>query len=207
MLKIETDKERPVKSFERKLKISTVNVRSIQNKHLLFLDHLISNKIDICVVTEVWLNNLNPIVIADLNDQGYVFKPTVRQQRGGGIAISSRKNINITEVDKSGDKSTFEFVKWQVITDHHSFCLFGIYHPPPSEQHQFTNQQFIDELAETLVPVLAKSKNILVMGDLNINVNNLEDPDNILLQNWLKAFGMVNHVTFPTHTQVETHWI
>ena len=101
LLKIETDKERPVKSFERKLKISTVNVRSIQNKHLLFLDHLISNKIDICVVTEVWLNNLNPIVIADLNDQGYVFKPTVRQQRGGGIAISSRKNINITEVDKS----------------------------------------------------------------------------------------------------------
>ena len=42
------------------------------------------------------------------------------------------------------------------------------------------------------------------MGDLNIHVNNLEDPDNILLQNWLKAFGMINHVTFPTHTSGNT---
>ena len=124
-----------------------------------------------------------------MNDQGYVFKPTVSQQRGGGIAISFRKNINITEVDKSGEKSTFEFVKSQAITDHHNFCLFGIYHPPPSEQHQFTNQQLTDELAETLVSVLTKSKNILAIGDLNIHVNNLEYPENILLSDTILDSG------------------
>ena len=59
--------------------------------------------------------------------------------------------------------------------------------------------RFIDELSELLVPVLAKSKNILVMGDFNIHANNIDDADNILLQNWLTASGLVNHVSFPTH--------
>ena len=35
-----------LKTLDKKLKISTINVRSIQNKHLLYLQHLKEHKID-----------------------------------------------------------------------------------------------------------------------------------------------------------------
>ena len=204
LVNITTVTEKPVKTFDRKLKLSTINVRSIQNKHLVFMEHLIQENIDICVVTEVWLNTLNPTVIADLNTQGYVFTPIVREQRGGGIAISHRDNMVIKQIDSTSGQLSFEFVEWKVITKHHSFSLLGVYHPPPSEKHNQTNQQFIDEFTDTLVPVLAKEKNVFVLGDFNIHVNDLDDPDGNLMQDWLTAFGLENHVSFPTHKNGKT---
>ena len=62
----------------------------------------------------------------------------------------------------------------------------------------------MDEFTDTLVPVLAKEKNVFVLGDLNIHVNDLDDPDGNLMQDWLTAFGLENHVSFPAHKNGNT---
>ena len=196
--------DHPIKLYDRKLKISTINVQSMRNKHLAYLEHLIVDQIDICVVTEIWLNNLDPTIIADLNTQGYIFKPFVRNRTGGGIALSYRDNITVVEIDRTSEPTSYEHVQWKVTTKHHSFTLLGVYHPPRSQQNGYTNQQFVDHFSTILVPILATSNNILVLGDFNIHVNDINDPDNILLQNWLTAFGLENHVTFPTHSDGNT---
>ncbi len=67
-------KDRPLQLSDKNLKICTVNIRSIINKHLIYFEHLIDEDIDVCFVMEVCLNNLEPTVTADLNDFLYSTK-------------------------------------------------------------------------------------------------------------------------------------
>ena len=171
---------------------------------LPYLEHLIDDQIDICVITEIWLNNLDPTIISDLNREGYIFKPFPRSRKGGGLAISYRDTIDIKQLDSSEEDLPFEYVHWRVTANHFSFSLIGVYHPPPSATNKTTNQQFIDKLAEILMPIATEQRNVVILGDFNIHVNDQDDLDNILLQDWLEASGLINHVTFPTHISGNT---
>ena len=43
--------------------------------------------------------------------------------------------------------------------------------------NQCTNVTFLDEFTEWLPDQLAKYKNVVIMGDINFHLNNVEDPD------------------------------
>ena len=57
-----------------KLKLATINTRSIRNKTGIFLDHIIDNSIDICTITETWLKDKDEVTRAELNIDGYVLR-------------------------------------------------------------------------------------------------------------------------------------
>ena len=69
-----------------------------------------------------------------------------------------------------------------------------IYRPPNSSVPVFATD-FLD-LIETSIN---ESGRLLILGNLNIPMNNLNSPDTNIFQDVLDSLGLHNHITFPTH--------
>ena len=50
-----------------------------------------------------------------------------------------------------------------------------------------------------MVDIIADSSNIVVMGDFNIHVNCNDDPNAVIFSDTMKAIGLHQHITGPTH--------
>ena len=85
------------------------DVQSLGNKHLQRWDYFINCKIDITIITEIWINDECPVLISGLNSQSYGFIPFTRTQRGGGIGVMYNKNIQNPIMEKQ-EYSTFELL-------------------------------------------------------------------------------------------------
>ena len=81
-------------------------MQSLGIKHLQILDYFINCKIDISIITEMWINDECPVLISDLNSQSYGFILFTRTQRGGGIGVMYNKNIK-NPIMKKQEYSTF----------------------------------------------------------------------------------------------------
>ena len=80
------------------------------------------------------------------------------------------------------------------------YCHWNIL-PQQGTQEGITNTTFLDELTDLLTEVTAKHRNIIILGDFNIHINNSEDPDAQVLINTLEAFNLKQHLPFLTHNQ------
>ena len=205
LTKIDTNINRCLTSKLSSILISTMNTQSLGNKHLQILDYFIDCKIDIGIITEIWINDECPVLISDLNSQSYGFIPFTRTWRGGGIGVMYNKNIKIPIMEKQ-EYSIFELLTVRLYVSGKNITIHGVYHVPPSEQNKHTNQQFIDEFSDVMSLKIIESTEILILGDFNIAVNNPMDPDAQLPIAWLESNNLHNIVDFPTN-KVEIHWI
>ena len=63
---------------------------------------------------------------------------------------------------------------------------------------------FLDDFAELLEEVLVNYGKIVCMGDFNMHIDNMENPDAQVFLDMITAFGLENHVVFPTHRSGHT---
>ena len=82
--------------------------------------------------------------------------------------------------------------------------VLAIYHPPYSSTNKCMDAMFLDDFAELLEEVLVSYGKIICMGDFNLHVNNMENPDAQVFLDMITAFGLENHVAFPTHRSGHT---
>ena len=73
---------RTLNTKTRQLAVSTINVQSIANKHLRVLDYFVEQNLDLCIITEIWLNDNCPTICTDLNTDVVSFHPLIRDRRG-----------------------------------------------------------------------------------------------------------------------------
>ena len=66
--------------LRKNLRLTVINIQSIQNKDTNLLDHLVENKTGICIVTETWLNEDDQIWLECCNLSKMAFK--LNQQTG-----------------------------------------------------------------------------------------------------------------------------
>jgi hypothetical protein len=189
---------------DRYLIIGTVNARSIRNKTTEYLTHVFDEKYDICTITETWLQDEDSVVIADLNSLDYNFKGHNRSGRiGGGVGILCKKQFQIKEIERPvGEYETFEYGLWKVQVSTSSTLTFVVIYRPPDSAKSITS--FLDELSELYSYLAAKHKNIILSGDINIHTENREDYNKKCLDEFLVTFGLVQHITSPTHTSGHT---
>ena len=102
--------------------------------------------------------------------------------------------LNVTKIDDANNRS-FQFALWKVSCKVYTIIVIGIYHPPYSTVNQCTNAMFLDKFTQWLPDQLAKYKNVVIMGDINFHLNNVDDPD---------ALGLRIHNNFPTHRHGNT---
>ena len=60
-----------------------------------------------------------------------------------------------------------------------------------------TNSIFIDNLIELLTKVVSNHSNLIIIGNINIHLNELEYTDEKSLCNILEAFNITQHIKFP----------
>ena len=184
-----------------KLKIATVNARSIKGKSSELLQHVLETNIDLCVISETWLKaDGDDVIRGELLQEGFCFNDVPREDRkGGGLALLYRNNLKVS-VCPYKEYRSFECVEWKISNQTLIFSVFGIYRPPYSERHPFTLASFIQEFTEFLERVSLYTTPIVIMGDFNIHMDNASDCYTKQFHHCLKTFDLIQNVTTKTHT-------
>ena len=128
-----------------------------------------------------------------------IFMKNRTNQRGGGIALITNKNSKVSEQRNVQTYPSLEHNIWDAQLDPRVYTIIGIYHPPQSIDQQFKNCSFIDQFTDLLTKELPKHQDLIIMGNVNINMNDKEDQDTQTLLNTLEAFNLTQHVNIPTH--------
>lgn len=95
---------------KRLLQFGNVNTRSIRNKTAEFLHHVLDSRLDVCTVTETWLNDHDTVSLASLSPSGFNFKnfPRPSERNGGGTGVFYNLSLDLSFFD-GGEKSSFEW--------------------------------------------------------------------------------------------------
>ena len=85
-----------------------------------------------------------------------------------------------------------------------TITLLGCYHPPPSKINTASDAVFIDQFAIMLEVIIPDAGNLIILGDMNIQVNK---PDEVIPHAYLQmieALDLEQLVRFPTHRSGNT---
>ena len=166
------------------------------------VNEFIKAKIDIGLLTETWLKDTPKdqawINQSDLTQSNFILQQHNWQgsRKSGGIALLYNKNIETTLVE-SGHAHTTEYALWNIILQNKPLHIMGIYHPPPN--NDTTNAMFIDKITELLEDRIGKYNNMVILGDLNMHVDDLTNANSYIFNDSMHAFGFKQHMTSPTH--------
>ena len=72
--------------------------------------------------------------------------------------------------------------------------ILVIYHPPGN-----TPTRLLDEVSELVQYYLTNHSNLVILGDFNIPIQDLNNPDSLAFKDTMEALGLVQHITQPTH--------
>ena len=113
LVNINLSKDRYTKCNVKNLSCGLVNVRSVKNKDI-WLKQLLSEEIDICILTETWLNenDMEWIESCELNKDGFRMSNSFRNdgRRVGGIALVYRDMFSIKQINEK-HLNTYHSVK------------------------------------------------------------------------------------------------
>ena len=87
-----------------------------------------------------------------------------------------------------------EYAKWKVTSANYFLNILGVYRPPDG-----SIPQFLDNFMELLVDIVTSNTNLVVLGDFNIHVNNIDYPNASIFLDTMTALGLKQHVRGPTH--------
>ena len=128
-----------------------MNTRFLRRKTADILQHIYEQSVDLCVITETWLQpEADDVVRGELSQDGYCFDDVPRpDQKGGGLALLYRSNLKVSKCFAK-QFTSFECAEWKVCSNSFILYIVGIYRPPYSERHPVTQAMFITEFTEFL---------------------------------------------------------
>ena len=109
-----------------------------------------------------------------------------------------RLNLKVSAIKASHTRS-MEYAIWKVKPGTVTINTIAIYHSPYSDINQSTNEMFLDDLADIFEKHLMPHSNIMVTGDVNLQIDKMTDPDVNPFKDMIQAFGIDYQVDFPTH--------
>ena len=183
-----------------RIKIATMNVRSIKPKTAPFSEYVTSKKLDIVAVTETWLkHDETKSTIADISPPGYSFfhEPRADQRAGGGVGILVSDQFK-TDIYPLPSFKTFEAISARIGNNSFSgfvVCLYRL---------QNGTYQFFDEFQDLLENIISLHDNLYILGDFNFHPDNSNGNTN-KFNEILTCFDLKQHINFPTH--VHGHWL
>ena len=100
----------------RLISASLLNARSLRNKSSDIYDYIVDSKLDLCAITETWLNVNDDAVRNEVCPSNYILldQPRAGHRRGGGTAFMYRESLfQVKKVD-GGELNSFEFSEYSV---------------------------------------------------------------------------------------------
>jgi hypothetical protein len=199
--------ERPEVPVNNTLSLGLINARSVKNKVLEIVDHIVDERLDIVAITESWMGPEGHDLITEGNlcPPGYKLILSSRTHgRGGGVALLVKSSIKHISKSALTKPVSFEYVECVLKTRGCAINLVVIYRPPPSQKNKFTVQQFLDEFAVFLEERVLSAQKLCLVGDFNFHVDDARNKDAIDFGALLESFGLKQHVTGSTHQKGHT---
>ena len=154
---------------------------------------------DLCIFTETWIKEGDPITHTRLCPSGYKSLSIPRQDKvGGGIAIVYKSKFNISKAMGQPYK-TMESTCFSVNTGNKLVNHIVIYRPPDSNILEFYN-----EFTNLLESSINSSGESVLLGDFNIAINKPFNAEPATSLDILDSFHLVNKVDKPTHSLSNT---
>ena len=116
-----------------------------------------------------------------------------RNEYGGGIMLYARKGVVCNRVPAL-ETPSLELLCSELIVNKKKWIVYCIYRPPDCGNID----SFFSDLSTTLNSALDKYDNVIVMGDINIDSLNRQDPGHSKLVSFCDVFGLSNLVTAKT---------
>lgn len=188
------------------LTIGLFNSRSVKNKEFALHDLIIDRDFDILCLTETWLDADARTESGLLTPTGYSFVHKNRDYgRGGGVALVHKSALKYVKLELSflSQIRSFEVITGSIKLPHTEVKLFNIYRPPPSSKNGFTDKLFYEEFSEFLSNIVPL-KNVLILGDFNVHIENDAHVFAASFKSLLSSFGFKQHISEPTHTHGHT---
>ncbi|CAG2214071.1 unnamed protein product [Mytilus edulis] len=167
---------------------------------------MLSNDADILALTETWLGtSIDKQVISEITPNGYSIHQISRKGKtGGGVAVIHKSNIEIKRSKHAQTFTHFELLECDVVVKSQHFRLCVIYRPPPSRTNKLKNSTFFEEWSEFLDRLVVIPNELLITGDLNFHLDNVNASDTRKFNETLLDHGLVQHVQ-DQHTIRVTH--
>ncbi len=154
------------------LDVCLLNARSCKNKTTSLLDYTIDHDLDMFCITETWLGpaDRDQVSIGNMCPNGYSFIHTPRSSgRGGGVGMLYKSSLNIKQVTRSCQPSTFESMEYTLTSESTCYRIILVYRPPPKQAA--TTKSFMEEFADMLDELVYSGGRLVVMGDFNFHVD------------------------------------
>nr|CAI5832947.1 unnamed protein product [Callosobruchus analis] len=167
----------------------SLNIRSIFTGLNYFKTYIDSSDIDIITLTETWLNHQISSETVTLDK--YKSLRADRGSRGGGVGVYIKKIINCRMI--LSNISDYLEQLWINVKLYDKSYVIGVVYRPPSSNIS----NCLTELEDTIVKLLPTSDNLLITGDLNINIL-VPDRKTRLLYSFMESFNLAQLVDTPT---------
>ena len=171
-----------------------INYRLVINKSADLPVELVYNKVDICSLMETWIKEDDTTTESQICPPGYkAISVPMSNKQGGGIAIVYKYSITIWR-SNTYDYLSIECTDFVVSLPVLSLNMAVIYRSPDKSVLSFAN-----DLLDYMGRNINSTGKLLLTGDFNIHVNDLESLDTNTFLDVLDSFGLHNHISFLTH--------
>ena len=99
----------------------------------------------------------------------------------------------------SGERESFQFSEWLVISGTYRLCVVVIYRMPYSAEHPVSSIVFFAEFSDSMESVVTSTEKLVILGDFNIHVDVPSDVNARKLLDFFECLGLEQHVSRPTH--------
>ena len=179
------------------LKISHINDCSIYHKTHPFQEHILSKDVSLCAITKSWLPSDDDLRYKGVPPLGYniLSEPCADGRHGGGLALVYKDHLK-PKCRPSHMTELLELMNVNITIKGININLYIVYRPPKGSVIEFCNS-----LAMTLENNINTDKGkLLMLGDYNIHLDEENNPDTIIFNDFLESFGLISYKTFFTHT-------
>ena len=101
-------------------------------------------------------------------------------------------------------KSSFQFAVWKLEIKNKVLTVVRIYHPLTKHHANDSNAIFITECLDFMGDLQLERKNIVILGNFNLHVNDKSHTDAQQFIDMIEASGMKQWINFPRHKQGNT---
>ncbi|XP_067307647.1 uncharacterized protein [Pseudorasbora parva] len=186
------------------ISVGLLNVRSIKKaqKSVSIKNLITENNLDVFLTTETWLkNDIADKVLREASPPNFQFYQQSRDgSRGGGVAIQFSNVLQGRRINL-GFSTTFEYVaaalkhdKWEK-----DILFINVYHPPESPKNHQKFFDFIAEFHALLKMACSLYTSIIVAGDFNIHVENIDFLRPIIFRLNCQIYDFNRDPKLPTH--------
>ena len=172
------------------LAVAHLNTRSLLSGFVAFKSLIERGPYDIVALTETWLN---PDMASELvHVDGFSLVRADRGGRGGGVAmyVSTMLSYSLLPLGDVNDALEHLWITFSVAG--RRFALGAVYRPPRG-----VVTDFVDQLESVLSDVMPYCDVVLLTGDVNINLLNI-DNSAVMLLDLFNSVGMSQLIASPT---------